>query len=147
MSVFTKTVDREFIELFLGRKLGAGAHRDTYALNFDANHVVKVEKRRASFQNVEEWNAWSELQHTKWAKFFAPCVSISACGSVLLMKRTTPLTKKIKVKLPNFFTDTKIENFGYIGNRLVCHDYGLNRLRLAGSVRLVQPEWWSLDDD
>lgn len=142
MSVFTDTVDRDFISFFLGEKLGSGIARQVYAHGFDDRKVIKVEVGAGSFQNIEEWNTWKEIQHTKWAKYFAPCEAISACGTILIQRRTKPLTNKPKVLLPDFLCDFKVQNYGKIGSQVVCHDYGMNLMRLSGRVKMKQPEWW-----
>jgi hypothetical protein len=55
------------------------------------------------------------------------------------MERTRPL-EKAPTHLPNFMTDLKPENFGRLGNRIVCHDYGLSNIMTRGlaHARLVK---------
>lgn len=41
------------------------------------------------------------------------------------MRKTkiNPIRKRDEM-VPKFFHDVKFDNFGWIGNKLVCHDYG-----------------------
>ena len=69
-------------------------------------------------------------QHTKEAKqWLAPCVSISPCGSVLIQRRTLPVTKaQLPSKVPAWLTDFKLANWGMLDGKVVCHDYSNNLL-------------------
>jgi len=41
------------------------------------------------------------------------------------MQKTEEKPNKPRPKeIPDFFTDIKWDNFGWIGNKFVCHDYG-----------------------
>jgi hypothetical protein len=137
-------IHKEIAKMVCGTLLGEGIGRRVYEYLPDPRYVVKVEYEGGSFQNIVEWEAWQDIQYTKWAEWFAPCLQISPNGAVLLQERTTPATKR-PPKLPNFMSDLKKENFGMIGNKLVCHDYGYNLLTTRGlsNGRLVKPRYWS----
>lgn len=121
-------LDRCELETFiLGEKLGAGIHRDVYVYTPDPTLVVKVETGTANFANAKEWEVWNDL---KWRpdvrKWLAPCVAISQSGAFLLQKRTTPITEShMPKRIPKFFTDEKVDNWGRLDNKIVCHDYAL----------------------
>jgi len=109
-------------------KLGNGATRHVYALDHNPDLVIKIENSKADFCNVHEWETWHEVRGTKWEKYFAPCVGIKGHGTLLLMKRTQPITEeefRAEVKqLPSFMDDCHYANFGRLDGRIVCHDYG-----------------------
>ena len=78
----------------------------------DPTLVIKFEVEPKSFQNVYEWHTWDRVKEYKpVAKWFAPCVNISECGTILLQKRTTPVPNKmLPKKVPAFFIDLKRSN-------------------------------------
>lgn len=41
-------------------------------------------------------------------------------------------------KVPYFFTDQKLENYGFINGHLVCHDYGTILMTKGWSLRLAK---------
>ena len=131
-------------DLFCAKKIGAGYGRSVYICGLDQNLVVKVEDNARNFQNVIEWETWLTVKGTKFERWFAPCIQISATGSVLIMARTIePRKHQYPDKLPIFLTDTKHSNYGIYKSRFVCHDYGTNLLMdygLSGKMRKV--EWW-----
>jgi hypothetical protein len=140
----------ELWRLVCGDVLGQGVARTVYEHRLDPCLVVKVEEGVESFQNVAEWQAWQEVQHTEFARWFAPCVAISPCGGVLVQRRTTRAAVHPE-RIPNFLSDTKLGNFGILrprdgeeAGRFVCHDYGLTRLMTVGLTRrMVKANWWN----
>jgi len=60
-------------------------------------------------------------------------------------RKTQPLysrhEKHIPDKIPAFFTDVKPDNWGWIGNQLVCHDYAhcLEKFTRVGLNNKMQP--------
>ena len=135
----------DYQELFLGKKLGSGIARDVYEF-VDPAMVVKVARDDypGERQNVAEWLTWECVEYTELAKWFAPCVLISKSGSLLLQKRTQPVsTQELPTHVPSFFTDLKLENWGRLGKRVVCHDYGsMARLITVGlTSRLRKADW------
>lgn len=137
-------IHKEAFNVLTGDQIGRGVARSVHACKLDPTLVVKIEDGAGSFQNVAEWNVWEAVKETEWAKWFAPCVAISPCGSVLLMKRTTPVSRgAYPERLPRFLTDCKFQNYGEIDGRFVCHDYGMNLLLENGmSNRMRNVHWW-----
>lgn len=135
---------RQIALTFVGDMIGSGVARDVYACLSDDSVVVKVEARSRSFQNIKEYEVWEEVRDTKFAKLFAPCVSISPDGSVLIQKRAEPARRSdLPKKVPKFWGDLKKENFGFIKGKLVCVDYGYFPIGLALSGKTRKANWWS----
>lgn len=137
-------IHKELFWLIAGDSLGSGMSRSTYQCKINPNWVIKAEEGAGQFQNILEWQTWQEVKETDFAKWFAPCVHISACGSVLVMERTAPPTPAEYPELmPVFLTDFKRPNYGILGGRIVCHDYGTNRLMVTGMTkRMKKAGWW-----
>lgn len=116
------------IRCLLAEQLGTGMYRTVYSMRHCDNLVVKVENNeKPEFCNVLEYEFWTQVQNTKWAKYFAPVHGIAGHGTLLLMERTTPITREefdAEVKrLPNFMDDIHYGNFGRLNGQIVCHDY------------------------
>ncbi|ABF63541.1 hypothetical protein TM1040_0808 [Ruegeria sp. TM1040] len=140
---FPRPVQGDVFRMLCGEMLGSGAAREVFECAYDPSLVVKIENAAGSFQNIAEWQMWWDAQHIPHAaEWLAPCVSISPCGIVLIQKRTTP-AKRYPEKLPAWLTDTKRTNYGMIGKRFVCHDYGVHLMCNSGlSKRKRKVEWW-----
>lgn len=138
-------IHKEAFWMLAGDLIGRGCSRQVFVCKFNPDLVVKVEEGAGSFHNVTEWNAWREVQYTKWSRWFAPCVAISASGSVLVQARTRPAPLDMYPdRMPEFLSDFKHTNYGMYQGRLVCHDYGLNNLMSVGlSDRLHKAHWSS----
>lgn len=133
------------LSAFLGGLIGEGIHRAVYECAYDEKFVVKVAKGVDGVQaNCKEFDLWNASKHTKWANWFAPCKSLLGQGKVLIQRKTKPIYE-IPERVPSFFTDLKPENWGRIGKRLVCHDYGLNLANSValGSARMRKAEIWT----
>ncbi len=149
-SHFTGTIAQDFFGLMAGEWLGGGVGRGVYVLGTDPSLVVKIETSSHSFQNIAEWNVWSEIEREEYKakKWFAPCYYISPCGIILIQARTRPTDKsRFPKKMPAYFTDLKYQNFGMLDGHLVAHDYGHNRfvhLGLSASLREVT---WRDDEE
>lgn len=144
-SVDNVVMQRESMFLLLDdtERLGYGSGREVYACRVRPELVVKLEAERYSFQNIREWEVWQSIQYTPWAKWFAPCESISPNGSALLQRRTTPVPEgRLPDRVPVFLTDLKPDNFGMFEGRVVCHDYG-NHLMLENGMtnRMKKAQW------
>jgi len=120
----------EFVNMICGKYIGGGSTRMVYEYRLDPRYVVKVEYAEATFgDNIIEWRIWDNVKHTTdgTKDWFAECLHISPNGRILVQRRTNPLhTKhenKLPEKIPAWFTDIKRDNFGWIGNQVVCHDY------------------------
>lgn len=144
------SVKDDAITLLCMTRVGSGVSRDVYACTLNPEKwVVKVETDAdGRFQNVAEHLVWEAAQYMNDLKrWFAPVVNISDMGRWLVMERTSPVTLeelKRKVKqVPACFTDLKPSNWGKIGTRYVCHDYGVNMVTENGlNARLRKAEWW-----
>lgn len=127
---------REGFNIFCGREIGFGIGRKVHLHRTDPTLVIKVEEHSRSFQNVVEYETWQALMHTPFAKWLAPVIEISASGTVLIMKRTTPCPdKKLPTRMPAWLSDYKSENYGMLDGKFVCHDYGTNLLLNHGAFR------------
>lgn len=138
---FNTTVSRDFFSAICGDLVGGGSCREVYACKFDESIVIKVEYRAHSFQNVKEHMTWQEVMFTSLSEWFAPVLSISPCGSVLVMKRTSQIRKEeLPDKVPSLFTDLKASNWGIIDGKPVCHDYGFS-LSNFSLKKMRKPDW------
>lgn len=144
----------DFFDFFCGKHIGSGESREVYEFRLDEKYVIKIDKmfepggNNFTFSNVAEWEFYHNVKHhsPKIAEYLAPIMNISKCGKVMMMQKTTPIPNKkvLPKKLPALFTDTKIENWGMIGNKVVCHDYANHRAYAIGSnASLVDAKWWS----
>lgn len=126
-------------------KLGAGQFRDVFAMRFDPSKVVKIERNaQERWCNVLEWTMWQDWKDCdKIAKWLAPCHHLSEGGHVLIMDRTSAPSedgRELPKQMPRFLTDLKPSNYGFIGKRLVCHDYAFTLTRMDFRPRRVK--WW-----
>lgn len=139
---------RDWMGAALGQPLGDGIGRKVFVYELNPRYVIKIE--RSGFQNVIEWEIWSAIKDTAWAKWFAPARHISGFGSILLMERTLPAPRSAYPKrVPTFLGDLKYSNFGLLRGKLVCHDYGTLTNFLAGnhvSEKLRKADWWDQND-
>lgn len=133
------TIARDFFGMICGDAIALGSSREVYQFNQDDTKVIKFEHRDASFQNVSEWTVWNDLCYTEIGKqWLAPCHWISGSGKILIQSKAETLLKRrdmIPDKVPAWFTDHKLENFGVIDDRVVCIDYGLHCLNNFGSTK------------
>jgi len=142
---FRDPLPHDLLSLCAGELLGRGAGRTVCVFAPDPTLVIKFETESQSFQNQWEWETWLRVQDTPHvARWFAPCVSISSFGSVMLMKRTEPAPEKAYPdRIPAFMADLKRPNWGLLKGKLVCHDYGRHLLMEYGTTtRMQKAEWW-----
>jgi len=117
----------DFMDFICGNVLGEGCSRIVYEFNPNPNYVIKIDKSN-DFHNVSEWDVWTNID-AEIKKFLAPCVQISSCGRVMLQQKTTPIKiKQFPVEIPEFITDIKLDNWGMLKGRPVCHDYANHNL-------------------
>jgi hypothetical protein len=137
------SMHREAFNLLCDEVIYQGMSREVWSSAMLPDCVVKVEDRRAFFQNVVEWETWQRVKDTDLARWFAPCRWISPNGSILVMERTRPASDRdYPEKMPRFLCDFKRRNYGMLGKRLVCHDYGTNLLFEYGMTkRMVRANW------
>lgn len=112
----------------LGEKLGTGCYRSTYVFNLNRDFVIKVEPLNTHC-NMAEWLFWQEIhkEDSDLKNWFAPVRWISPNGRLLVMQKTNQYPKNKNLtrptKIPEIMNDVKWDNYGWIGNRFVCHDY------------------------
>ena len=142
-------INKEIYGTVVGKQIGRGMSRSVFVYALDPTLVIKIEDKSQSFQNVREWEYWQENKDYKpIAQWLAPCVAISPCGSVLIQKRVHTLDQSRYPKtIPQFFSDTKYQNFGLLNGKFVCFDYGNIPLSKGviinkGKVKMVKAEWW-----
>lgn len=126
-----------------GEPLALGSAREVYINALDTSKVIKFEYKLGSFQNITEWQTWQDMQFTKMGKkWLAPVRAVSPCGRILIQDRAAILSNRMDMvpeKVPAWASDHKLENFGVIGDNVVCIDYGLNLLTSYGnSNRMVK---------
>ena len=121
-------VSFDLVTTLCGEYIGRGAYRSVYEYNLDHRYVIKVEPENTGC-NLVEYMIWEEVKglvgSLEWVKdWFAPCGWISPNGKLLTMRKTKDLDRDRPDKVPKFLWDVKPDNFGWIGNKFVCHDYG-----------------------
>jgi hypothetical protein len=141
---FPHVIAKDFFMLFAGKRLGSGYARTVYEHALDPTLVIKIETTAKSFQNVQEYDTWQEVKDTRFSKWFAPCMSISSCGIILIQKKAEDLHSiNLPKMVPEFLTDLHIENWGIYKGKPVCRDYGLTRLKTIGmSKKLKKADWY-----
>lgn len=141
---YAETKEDSF-NLLCGRLIGSGMTRHVYECNLRHDLVIKVESAdvRTHFQNLVEWMVWSRVAGTDFEKWFAPVIEISPNGRCLVMAKTEPLgIAELPKKMPAFFTDFKLQNFGRYKGQIVCHDYGTNLLMERGMTKAMKTVVW-----
>jgi hypothetical protein len=142
------TITLDFFNLVCSEKLGTGVAREVFRSAFDPNIVFKFEKDAGSFQNIIEWETWQNVRFTEgmktdYAQYFAPCLAISPCGTILAQAAARPLDHtELPEYIPSFFTDIKKDNFGIINGKVVCIDYGNNLLMTLGLNKKKRKAEW-----
>ena len=90
--------------------------------------------------NYREFHTWSEVGFTQWSKWFAPVVAISEDGRKLLQVRAINSGKPVG-KVPEFFSDLKEDNWGWLNGHAVCLDYGYTKLATMGLKKVRMKRW------
>lgn len=144
-------LSRDFYNLIIGERIGAGQYRQVYESELDKNVVYKFETGATTFENTFEWEVWQAVKDNRQvARWFAPCLHISPCGMVLIQARcAVPPESKYPAKVPKCFTDLKRENWGLYKGRLVCMDYGARSTLIIFDGldgKLKKAKWWSEKD-
>lgn len=140
----------DFSDFFCGDCLGKGSARNVYEFRLNPKLVIKIDTTK-DFHNVAEWDNYTNIVHfhPKMARWFAKPFNISSCGRVLLMERTElglKLDSKLLPKeIPAFFMDFKVENWGILNGKAVCHDYANLRMFKEINTTLMKPKWWSIN--
>lgn len=134
----------DFSDFFVGDLIGQGSERSVYEFRLNKDLVIKIDTG-GNFANVSEWDVWNNVKEDKQlAAFLAPCRNISSCGRILLQEKTKPVTlKDVPLEIPDFFSDVKIQNWGWLNKRVVCHDYANHSFFSCKNVKFRKPHWWS----
>lgn len=139
----------ELEQMFCGKYLGEGIHRKVFVYKPNHDLVIKIahDSARGRAMNVLEHALWQEIEDEKIARWFAPVVQLSQAGKYLIQDRAYQGPPDRYPKLvPHFFTDLQYGNFGFIGKRLVCMDYGAIVIHQGfHPVRMVKPKWWEAE--
>jgi hypothetical protein len=142
-------VGYDFVTSLCGEYLGSGQFRSVFDYALDDKYVIKIEPKNTNCNTIE-YMMYNEIQYLQgdlsWVKdWFAPVKWISPNGRLLVMRKTKPHTDKTKKKrpdkIPKFLWDVKEENFGWIGNNYVCHDYGQLYNLIEYSKRMIKIDW------
>lgn len=109
-----------------GKQIAQGCSRTVYECKLDSKWVVKIETYPDSFNNFIEWKVWQEICHWKRTrKYFAEVLWTNHNFRVLVMRKANMNSSKPYPKrVPGFFSDLHGTNYGFIGKRFVCVDYG-----------------------
>ena len=146
--VTSTPVITDLITSLCGEHLGTGVFREVYDYNLDDKYVIKIEPENTNC-NIIEYMIWNEVKglinNSEWVKkWFAPVKWISPNGRILVMRKTIDCGEKKKPlpeKIPAFFWDVKLDNFGWIGNDFVCHDYGQFYNMIHYPKKMVKAKW------
>jgi hypothetical protein len=139
---------QDMATMFAGQFIGSGLSRNVYEYGVSHEYVIKFEFGHGDFQNTKEWLVWEYVREVpNVAAWFAPCKQISHMGRWLIQRRTTPVTidelRKELPRVPAHFTDLKVGNWGRIGKRICCHDYGTSLITQEGvTTKMRRADWW-----
>lgn len=140
----------KIIKKYCGEKIGSGLYRDVYVLKDNPRYVMKIERvvTAGDFANVCEWRNYINFKDwKKFSKYLAPCHGINQNGTFLIQTRLTRTSASIKdfpKKIPNWFQDRKVQNFGWIKNQFVCCDYV--KFHMGVEYAMDDAKWW-VDED
>lgn len=142
-----KNLDLNFAHDVLGTllddKLGSGVSRDVFSLFGNDKHVAKIERPgRGYFANILEFTLWNDIKNTDLVVWFAPCRCISLGGMLLIQDRTEPMhPKHMPDRIPAFFEDVKLSNWGMLNGKPVCHDYSIHSIIERTSKAMKKANW------
>lgn len=107
-----------------------GIHRAVYGIEESSRFVLKIEHeggrfdKEPNFRNITEYMTWCDFKGSCYEKWLARVYFITYDGKISIQHRAKPVTKsELPKKIPPFFCDTKVSNWGRIGTRIVCLDY------------------------
>ncbi len=137
-------ITADFFPLICGDLLGEGSGRAVYECRLDPTIVIKFETGSRHFQNVMEWFVWERVHFVDEVKdWFCPCVSISACGTILIQKKAANArAKELPNRVPAYFTDFKVENWGIYLGKPVIRDYGTHLMLENGMTKRMKSVDW-----
>ena len=123
----------DLFNMLTGKEIGRGQYRIVYDCAINPKWVVKQDSGD-NRSNLYEWDVWNHFKGTSLEKWLCPILHCSPRGLWIIAPRTTPITRKqMPRRVPDLLnTDVKLDNWGMLRGKPVCHDYGNNRLyRLA----------------
>lgn len=130
-----------------GELIGKGLYRDVYVFKQNPDYVVKIERDMAigNFANATEWRNYINNKEWKWLEqWLAPCELINLTGQILIQQRVEHRPRKFyPTHVPACFTDLKLANFGFIGDRFVCCDYSFLTFVMKSSKAMRYAKWWN----
>lgn len=134
---------KDLLKAIGGERIGRGIYRDVYEVRDNPKYVIKIERKPGSgnFANACEWiNYCNNRDWKKLGPWLADCLTINKTGTVLIQRKVEFRDRdKYPDKIPSVFTDTKYQNFGWIGDRFVCCDYPYFKVVGFG---MRKAQWW-----
>lgn len=140
--IFDSSLSAELVSVDLWRLLWegdvkTGGYRAVFLPTCFPEYAIKIERNPEVFQNILENEAWkiaNEHYKEHAARFMAPVVAVSINQRILVQKRVTRMLESCDFCRPHLrdsmvpawflINDPHMENFGFIGDQLVCLDYG-----------------------
>lgn len=140
-----KIVGKDFVNLICGKLIGEGQYRKVFEFKQDETLVIKYAHEPK--YNILEYLLWEKASFTDIGKWLAPIRWISPDCYWIIQARTQPIRpEELPKKIPAIFCDLKPENWGLLGGRPVCHDYGFSSafdLARKEGKKLVNVNWRS----
>lgn len=139
------TCDSQLKQSLCGKHISTGCTRDVYECKLNPNFVIKIQYCYG-FHNAIEFEVWEAIQFADWwAKWFAASIFISKTGRVMVQERVefNRPAKEYPKRIPRFFTDIKLNNYGFIEDQLKCVDYGNVLSMLTGFMdkKMRRAKW------
>jgi len=142
----------DLLSAILETEVGRGMNRIVYTSKLFPGTVIKVASTRnlknAISDNMAELAIWEsiEMMPERVKKWFCPCISIGCHGTILFMKYAEICSNasQLPTRVPSFFTDLKVENWGILNGTPVCVDYAktlVHNVFLNKATRAA--DWWS----
>lgn len=147
-----ESVNSDLIKMFIGKHINSGFYRSVFEFNPNPDkYVVKIEHDDTNC-NTNEFLIWNEVSglhgDLAWVKdWFAPILWMSPNGKITIQERTTSChnekfyKKELPKEIPVFFSDVKDDNFGWLNNKFVCHDYGFINRFIKYNSKFRKANW------
>lgn len=144
-----ESVNSDLIKMFIGKHIGSGYYRSVFEFNPRPDkYVVKIEHNDTNC-NTNEFLIWEEVSwlvgDLAWVKdWFAPILYMSPNGKILIQERTSMYGsggQEYPSEVPDFFSDVKLDNFGWLNKKFVCHDYGFINRFIKYNKRFRKAKW------
>lgn len=139
-------------DTLLGESIGEGQYRSVYTCKLNPKLVIKVQKDPGQSNNIVEFDTWQQLQwvNPRIRDWFMPCNWCSQNGRFLVQPKGKDIpieTGRRKIKVPEFLTDVKRENFKLYKGKMVIVDYDFTIFKLFDlhhnfkMREITQDEW------